>query len=179
MRTRCKTVFSKLASLFLRLVPCKNREWQKSSVQSLTFWLLATFLIYKLVSRLGHGVIVNLSVSLLLDWVVYGINRLWIWRRRQTDFRRSGGRNIAVWAFTAGLNALMAWLVISRVGVVQGRALLGFYGIAMNPVMFHVRDKVVFAEYKDFREVAAARCRQEMNKALTASRLVLMKTGGL
>jgi len=136
-------------------------------------------LIYKLVSHLGHGVTVNLTVSLLLDWVVYGINRIWIWRKRQTDIRRSGGRNIVVWALTAALNALLAWQVISRVGVVQGRALLGFYGVAMNPVMFHVRDKVIFAEYEDFREVAAARCRLEMNKAVNASRLLLMRTGGL
>jgi putative flippase GtrA len=182
MRTQLYQVLRKLASLpGLRLVPWGNRQWQKSSTQSLLFWLLATLVVYKLVSRLGHSVSVNLTVSLSLDWIAYVINRFWVWQKRQTHFRRSGLRNFAVWGVTAGLNALMAWQIISRIGVMPGRALLGCYGIAMNPVMFRVRDNLVFAEYDigEIREVAAARCKMEMNKAMALSRLMLTRTGGV
>ena len=182
MRARLHQVPRKLASLpGLRLVPWGNREWQRSSAQSFLFWLLATLVIYKLVSHLGHSVMVNLTVSLSLDWIAYVINRFWVWRKRQTDFRRSGVRNFAVWGITAGVNALMAWLIISRVGVMPGRAVLGCYGIAMNPVMFRVRDKMIFTDEDigEIREITAARCRLEMNKAVALSRFVMMRTGGI
>ena len=152
------------------------REWQKSTFQSATFWLLATFFIYKLVGRLGHGVLVNIAVSMTLDWVVFAINKLWIWRKRQISVAGSGGRNLLVWTITFGLNILMAWLVISRLGTMPGRAVLGCYGVAMNPVMFKVRDRLVFAE-SSLPESEAAFLRLEDCKAESATRFLLIRTG--
>lgn len=149
-------------------------EWQKSAVQSGFFWLLATLLIYKLVSRLGHGWQVNVVVSFTLDWVVYGINRLWVWRQRNVTLPSSGARNLAVWAVTTGLNVLLAWLIISRVGLMPGRALLGCYGVAANPAVFRIRHDFVFAE-TNMREVTAALRRLDAYKA-ASNRLMFLRT---
>ncbi len=149
-------------------------EWQKSAFQSSTFWLLATLLIYKLVSRMGHGWQVNVVVSFTLDWVVYGINRLWIWRQRKVSLPTSGWRNLTVWTATTGLNVLLAWLIISRVGFLPGRILLGCYGVVANPVVFKLRHDFVFAE-TNIREVAAALRRLDAYKA-ASSRFMFLRT---
>jgi hypothetical protein len=151
-------------------------EWQKSTAQSVSFWLMVTPVVFTASRHLGHGVITSVVVSLAADWLVFGINRLWIWRNRQASLPECGSRNLIVWGATFVLNVAMAWLVISRVGVEQGRALLGCYGAAMNPVMFRVRDKFVFAEV-DIREIAAARCRLELSRAVATGHLMLGKLG--
>jgi hypothetical protein len=153
-------------------------EWQKSTAQSISFWLMITPVVFTASRHLGHGVLASVAVSLAADWLVFGINRLWIWRNCQSSLPECGARNFAVWGVTFVLNLTMAWLVISRVGVEQGRALLGCYGAAMNPVMFQVRDRLVFTDV-NIREIAAARCRREMCQAVAAGPLMIWRTGGL
>jgi hypothetical protein len=201
MRSRLNTVCNKLASLLWYLgepmlyylwivqerwprtfgwlwIQVHKPEWQKSSAQTGLFWLLATLAIFKLVSRLGHGWQVNITVSFTLDLVAYVINKTWIWRKRRTTVPVSGGRNLTVYGTTVGINILLSWQVIGHLGVGPGRALLGLYGFAMNPVMFQIRDRVVFAE-TNFREVTAARCRLEMSRASAHTRQMLMRVGAM
>jgi hypothetical protein len=182
VRAQNHQAMRKLAGLpGLRLVPWENREWQKSTMQSAVFWIVGTLIIFKVVRHLGHGLVASVGVSLAMDLAAYGINKLWIWKKRTTTVRRSLGRNMMVWGTTFGVNLLMVWQAVDHLGVQHGRFAAGCYGILINPVMFRVRDRMVFAEYDfvEFREIAAVRCRMEMDRAMALSRQVLMKTGGM
>jgi hypothetical protein len=101
--------------------------------------------------------------------------------KRSTTVTRSLGRNMIVSGTTFGVNLLIVWQAVDHLGVHYGRYAAGCYGILINPVMFHVRDRVVFAEYDfgEFREIAAIRCKMEMDRAVALSRQLLMKTGGM
>jgi hypothetical protein len=122
------------------------REWQKSAAQSATFWLLCTLVIYNLVARLGNGWQVNVAVSLTLDGITYAINKLWIWPRRKVSIAKSGGRNLTTWGIFFAINGLLAWLLMGHadVGTVQARCILACYGVAINPLVFVIRDKMIF-----------------------------------
>lgn len=124
-----------------------NREWQKSSAYSVLMWVLATCMVYKLVERLGYGWLVNICVGLTLDLVTYLVHKLWVFGKRNVDYVRSGSRNIAIWAVFFTINGFLAWLVMdqAQVGTLTARGLLGCYGLAMNPVMFVIRDKGIFS----------------------------------
>lgn len=180
MRARIQTAFHKLASLpVLRWEMWRDRKWQLSSAQSGLFWVVGTYTIFKLLGRFGHhGLVLNLGVSLCLDCVAYGINKLWIWRHRQTTVPRSLGRNLTAWAVMFGINVLIAWQAIDHLGTHHGRYALGGFGIVINPVVFRVRDKIVFAEYDigEIREAAAARCRLEMARAVASGHAALMRS---
>ena len=79
-------------------------EWQKSTFQSSLFWILATPVIFGAARRLGHGVVTSVAISLAADWLVFAINKLWIWHKRNTSMPRSGGRNLVVWSMTFAIN---------------------------------------------------------------------------
>jgi hypothetical protein len=181
MRAQLYQVLRKLASLpGLRLVPWGNREWQKSSTQSFLFWIVGTLIIFKVARHLGHGLLASVGVSLAMDLAAFFISKLWIWKKRATTVPRSLGRNMIVWGTTFGFNLLMVWQAVDHLGVNHGRYVTGCYGILINPVMFRVRDKMVFADYDfvEFREIAALRCKMEMDRAVALSRL-LVRTGGM
>jgi hypothetical protein len=176
MRARLQTVLDKLASLLLvwgipayyhlwlvhgwmnpRLREKQDpigwlwrlfhiREWQKSTAQSISFWLLATLIIYKLIAHLGYGLEVSIGVSLLLEGITYCVNKLWVWRGRNVGLADSGGRTFGTWIGLFLLNAGLAWLLMSHAGIgtMHARYLLGCYGVAINPLIFVIRDKVVF-----------------------------------
>jgi putative flippase GtrA len=182
MRAQLYQVLRMLAGLpGLRLVPWGNREWQKSSTQSGVFWIMGTLIIFKVARYLGHGLASSVGVSLAMDLAAFSINKLWIWNKRSTTVTRSLGRNMIVSGTTFGVNLLIVWQAVDHLGVHYGRYAAGCYGILINPVMFHVRDRVVFAEYDfgEFREIAAIRCKMEMDRAVALSRQLLMKTGGM
>ena len=122
------------------------REWQKSTATRSVIWVLGTLIIYKLVERLGYGWEVNTGVSLTLDYLVYLVHKLWVFRDRKIALPTSSGRSILVWAVFFPVNIGLAWLVYSRthIGTLPARSLLGCYGVAMNPVMFKIRDSMVF-----------------------------------
>lgn len=131
---------------FWRLV--HRREWQKSSVVSGAFWALQTLLIYKLSERLGHGWQVNASVSLAWDFLTYFINKSWAWHSRDVKVAASGTRNALVWVLFFGVNLGFAWLLMDQANIdmLAARGIMAGYGFAMNPVMFLIRDQIVYED---------------------------------
>ncbi|HSX18382.1 MAG TPA: hypothetical protein VLE51_03445 [Candidatus Saccharimonadales bacterium] len=133
-----------------------NREWQKSSAISGALWALNTILIYKLVSQLGHGWQLNMAVSLTADAVMYGFNKLWVWRKRKASLRGSAGWSFIWWVLFFGLNTGLAWLLMSQIdlGTLWARGSLGLIGFAMNPIVFKFRDKMAFKRSTRMTEMA-------------------------
>ncbi|HEU5005025.1 MAG TPA: hypothetical protein VFT49_02995 [Candidatus Saccharimonadales bacterium] len=138
-----------------------NREWQKSALQSAAFWVLATLVISRLLHQLGHGWYVSVGVSLGMDSVTYAINKLWIWRKRNVGIKKSCKRNFSAWAAFFAFNAALAWMLMhpAGVGTMHARYILGAVGFVANPVIFTVRDRLVFSPEKiqevfaEFRQI--------------------------
>jgi putative flippase GtrA len=149
MRKRIKHLLVKiderLPEWLRRLI--RNREWQKSSAASSTFWVLNTLIVYKLVERLGHGWQVNVAASLAWDLVTYAVNKLWVWRRRKATYAKSASRNFAAWIAFFAFNGTLAWLLMGQanVGTLPARILLALVGIAVNPVRFRINDGLIFS----------------------------------
>jgi len=125
-----------------------NREFQRSSAVSAAVWVLATFVVYRMVELLGHGWKVNIAVSLAFDFMMYLISKLWIWRKRGAGYARSGSFWFAWWLSFVVLNGIMAWALMGEADVetVRARFILGGIGIVMNPVVFAFRDKQAFRQ---------------------------------
>jgi hypothetical protein len=142
------------------------REWQKSSLINATTWVLCTLVIYKLVERLGHGWKVNTAMSLIVDSVMFVVNKLWVWKKRKVTVAASGSRNFVTWLFFFALNGLFAWLLMNRAGMntMAARGVLGCYGFLMNPALFVLKDRMVFGQ-------------QELKEVLPAVWRVLRKSG--
>jgi hypothetical protein len=153
-------------------------EWQKSTAQSTFLWVAATPVIFDVAQRMGNGVVVSVAISFAVDLVVFGLNKLWIWHKRDTSVPNSGARNVAIWVTTFGINILLAVLVIGHIGLHDGRYALGVYGVFMNPVMFKVRDRFVFAE-TNLLEIASAIWRRDRAKDAAAGHLARWRTGGM
>jgi hypothetical protein len=134
-----------------------NRQWQKSSAISATIWLVGTLIVYKLVERLGYGWEINTTVSLMLDTIAYVAHKLWVFKRDGVTIGTSCSRNVIVWLAFFSVNLFLSWIVFNKVdlGTLSGRSILGCYGVAMNPVMFFIRDKGIFS-HKPLRELLSA-----------------------
>jgi hypothetical protein len=120
------------------------REWRRSSATSTVSWVIGTLIVYKLVERLGYGWEVNTAVSLILDSAAWYVHKKWVFVSRQVSVPVSGGRNVLVWLVSFPINLGLAILVYRHLGTLPARSLLGCYGVAMNPVMFKIRDHMVF-----------------------------------
>lgn len=133
-------------------------EWQKSSFTTGAMWLIATFVVYKLVAILGYGTEINIGVSLAFDAVAYLVHKYWIFDTREVTVRESYARNAAVWLVFFCVNCALAWLVFHKLGegTLYRRGVLGVYGLAMNPVMFAIRDKGIFSQMPRRQLIGAA-----------------------
>ena len=153
-------------------------EWQKSTAQSIAFWMAATPVIFHVAHQLGNGVRASLMVSLAVDWLVFVLNKLWVWRKRNAEVPRCAFRNFLFWAATFLINLVLTWQVIGHVGLHHGRTILGCYGCLMNPVVFAVRDRLVFVE-ANAEEKSATLRRLDALQASAAAHLARWKTGGV
>lgn len=149
-------------------------QWQKSSGTSAAMWILATPVVYVLVGRLGYGWEINAAVSVVFDGLGFIIHKYRIFDERKVAPGTSYSRNVAVWMFFFLINVLLAYLVFHRLGggTLFRRSVLGVYGLAMNPVMFKLRDRVIFTE-DNLGEIAAARFRFDANRAMALSQFIL------
>lgn len=125
------------------------REWQKSSTLSAAVWIFSTLAIYQLVATLGHGWLWNIAVSLAVDAAVWAVST-WIWRKRKIARTKSASSWVVVWATFFAFNGVLAWLLMGQANIdtLPARGILACYGIAMNPVIFMIRDKVVFGNWR-------------------------------
>lgn len=124
------------------------REWQKSSALSALIFALNTALVYRLVALLGHGWQLNLAVSLVIDAVMYGFNKRWVWEKRKAAITTSAAWSFLWWLVFLGFNTGIAYLLMKRadIGTLEAKSALGGIGIALNPVVFMFRDRVAFRQ---------------------------------
>jgi hypothetical protein len=151
MRARLQTVLNKLASFpGLRLVPWMDRQWQQSSAVSASFWILNTYILFKLVEHFGHGVRTSVLVSLGWDTLTFAVNRFWIWRRSKVGLKSCYSRNFAVWLIFFGINAGLFWMLKdpASLSVHHTRYILGAVGIAINPWRFRINKERIFEDAK-------------------------------
>jgi hypothetical protein len=148
-----------------------QRDWQKSSFVTGLSWIVCTFAVVKLVGRLGYRWEMNVGVSLAVEGVMYFVHREWVFKR-PVDTATSGRRNVTVWTITFGINVGLAWVVMSWAdfSTFPARVMLGGYGLLMNPVMFLLRDKLIFDQLT-VRKIAAANRQFLQLRALKARKV--------
>ena len=163
---------------YLRELP-SDGKWWKNNANSAVQWIIKFALIVAGVRFTGHGLIVNAVVTFSWDVGAFGAN-LWIWRKNGTGWKQSATKNFGLWPLMQCKNQGLTLLLSGLFGlpIEATKVVLVPEGFAMNPLMYYINDRYVFAE-TNWREIAAARLRLEACQATAASQMFLLRIGGM
>jgi len=122
-------------------------KWRRNSVLSVMTWVIGT----KIISHYTHwgpGWLVIIAVGLGADTATWGLKLLIVFTRRSITYRISIGRNAVVWLAFWSFNFVLLLLFNKAGGLstMHTRYAMIPYGILINPVLFHVNNRVVFGD---------------------------------
>lgn len=118
-------------------------DWQKSSKFNARLWVCGFVCFYPLASQIGHSWFVNLGVTFGLDFLVYLFYKKELWPERKVSYSRSYAVWVSFWMVTVSLNMGAAWFFLNQIqlGNAPSKAVLGVFGVVINPWEFRFRKK--------------------------------------